>query len=240
MERADTMDQYLLRLSVALSRVFPNDEDTVLRILSETADHLRQAVDRKRDAGMEQGDAESEAIRQFGSPETVADRFGRELGGALSLRELVTRSYLHLGSFIGALVASAGIACLILSAAAAHFEPRAVRVARYPAQGFSYFHDPWPMGPMVSHMWLTVAGAATLAVGAALWGAHQALLRRQTDGWRDQSLPARAHAVLGVLFFGLAGLAVGPISTYAVFSRELSIQPPIIPHRWPPARPRRR
>ncbi len=47
-------------------------------------------------------------------------------------------------------------------------------------------------------------------------------------GWKDQSLPARAHAVLGVLFFGLVGLFVWPISAAAIFSRDVSIQPPII------------
>ena len=44
MDTAEKVDQYLLRLGLALSRKFPDDESTVLRVLSETEDHLRQSV----------------------------------------------------------------------------------------------------------------------------------------------------------------------------------------------------
>ena len=242
MGNAGTLDQYLLKLSVALSRMFPSDENMVLRILSETEDHMRLAVEKHRDAGLAQSEAEHEAIQQFGSPETVAECFGRELGGVLLPRALFVRSYAHLGAFVGTLVAAAGAACLVLAAAAAILGPFTVFGMADPPP--SYFLPQCTslerelgmpctterVGPQatVSHLWLTVAGAVILAVGAGLWGAHRALLWRNTGGWKDQSLPARAHAALGVLFFGLVGLFVWPISAAAIFSRDVSIQPPII------------
>ena len=231
MEKAETIDLYLLRLGVALSRRFPNDESRVLRILSETEDLLRQAVEKNRDAGLAPSEAEREAIRQFGSPETVAERFGRELGGApLSPLGLFVRSYPHLGALVGPLVAAAGVVCLVLSAFAAVFGPFTVFGMADPPPSY-YLPQcesltPQEMAPgqactteervgpqaAVSHLWLTVSGAAALAVGAAVWGAHRALLRRHVGGWEDQSLPARVHAMLGTLFFGLAGLLLWPIS----------------------------
>ena len=228
MGKAETIDLYLLRLGVALSRRFPNDESRVLRILSETEDHLRQAVEKNRDAGLAPSEAEREAIRQFGSPETVAERFGRELGGALSPLGLFVRSYPHLGALVGPLVAAAGAVCLVMSGLAAVFGPVDVFGMEDPPP--SYFlpqcesmtpqemalrvcttEEPWVPQPAVSHLWLTVGGAAALAAGAALWGAHRALLRRHVGCWEDQSLPARVHAMLGTLFFGLAGLLLWPI-----------------------------
>lgn len=245
MEKAETMALFLLRLGVALSRAFPNDESRVLRILSEAEDHLRQAVAKNRDAGLAPNEAEREAIRQFGSPETVAERFGRELGGVPSPRGLLIRSYVHLGSFVGVLVASAGAAALVLSAAAAVFSPTGVLGAadRPPSYGLPQCWSLTPQyiaafgpecttgllgGPQaaVSHLWLTVGGAAALVAGVGLWGAHRALLWRHMGGWKDQSPPARAHAVLGVLFFGLAGLLLWPISAAAVFS-YVSLEPAI-------------
>ena len=245
MGNAGTLDQYLLKLSVALSRMFPSDENMVLRILSETEDHMRLAVEKNRDAGLAQSEAEHEAIQQFGSPETVAECFGRELGGVLSPRALFVRSYAHVGAFVRTLVAAAGAACLVLAAAAAILGPLTVFGMADPPP--SYFLPRCTLlapqerelgvpcttervGPQatVSHLWLTVGGAVILAVGAGLWGAHRTLLGRNTGGWKDQSLPARAHAVLGVLFFGLVGLFVWPISAAAIFSPAVSIQPPIM------------
>ncbi len=246
MEEAETIQLFLLRLSVALSRMFPSDESMVLRILSETEDHLRLAVEKNRDAGLATSGAEHEAIQQFGSPETVAERFGRELGGVPSPRSLFVRSYAHVGAFVGTLVAAAGAACLVLSAAAAILGPFGVFGIADPPPSYylSQCGSRTPQeiaafGPecttervgaqaTVSHLWLTVGGAVILAVGAGLWGAHRALLWRHMGGWKDQSLPARAHAVLGVLFFGLVGLFVWPISAAAIFSRDVSIQPPLI------------
>ena len=245
MAKAETMDQYLLKLSVALSRMFPNDERMVLRILSETEDHLREAVEKNRGAGLAPGEAEREAIRQFGPPETVAERFGRELGGVLSPRGLFVRSYVHLGSFVGTLVVAAGAACLVLAAAAAVLGPlHVLGVADPPpsyylpqcesltpqeiaARGPECTSERWGPEATVSLLWLTVGGAVILAVGAGLWGAHQALLRKHVGSWKDQSLPARVHAVLGVLLFGLVGLFVWPISAASIFSRDVSLEPAI-------------
>ena len=243
MEKAETIDLYLLRLGVALSRRFPNDENMVLRIVSETEDHLRQAVEKNRDAGLAPSEAEREAIRQFGSPETVAERFGRELGGApLSPLGLPVRSYLHLGALVGTVVAAAGAACLVLSAFAAVFGPMMVFDMADPPPGYylpqcesftpqdialgqECTWERWGPQAAVSHLWLTVSGAAALAVGAAVWAAHRALLWRYVGGWEDQSLPARVHAVLGMLFFGLAGLLLWPSSLAAIFSRDVSLEP---------------
>lgn len=230
MEKAETIDLYLLRLGVALSRRFPNDESRVLRILSETEDLLRQAVEKNRDAGLAPSEAEREAIRLFGSPETVAERFGREPGGALSPLGLFVRSYPYLGALVGPLVAAAGAACLVMSGLAAVFGPPFTVLGMTDPPASYYLpqcesltpqeiapgqacttEEPWVAQPAVSHLWLTVGGAAALAAGAAVWGAHLALLRRHVGCWEDQSLPARAHAVLGTLFFGLAGLLLWPI-----------------------------
>ena len=245
MEKAETIDLYLLRLGVALSRRFPNDESRVLRILSETEDLLRQAVEKNRDAGLAPSEAEREAIRQFGPPETVAERFGRELGGALSSLGLFVHSYPHLGALVGPLVAAAGAAGLVMSGLAAVFGPLTVLgVADPPA---SYYlpqcesftpqemapaqvcttAEPWIPQAAVSHLWLTVSGAAALAVGAAVWGAHRALLWRHTGGWEDQSLPARVHAVLGTLFFGLVGLLLWPIAVAAIPFDYVDFEPAI-------------
>ncbi len=244
MEKAETMDLFLLRLGVALSRAFPNDESRVLRILSETEDHLRQAVEKNHDAGLAPSEAEDEAIRQFGSPETVAERFGRELGGVPSPRGLLIRSYVHLGSFVGVLVASAGAAALVLSAAAAVLSPIGVLGLADPPPSYGlplcYSLTPqeiaagaecttgslgWPQAA-ISHLWLTVGGAAALVAGAGLWGAHRALLWRHMGGWKDQSPPARAHAALGVLFFGAACLLLW-LPTAAAFSHDVHLRAPI-------------
>lgn len=247
MEKVETIDLYLLRLGVALSRRLPNDESRVLRILLETEDHLRQAVEKSRDAGLTASEAEREAIRQFGPPETVAERFGRELGGLLSPFGLFVRSYAHLGAFVGTLVAAAGAASLVLSAFAAVFGPFMVfGVADPPLSHYlplcgSFMPQEMALGrectwvrvgpqAAVSHLWLTVNGAAALAAGAAVWGAHRALLRRHMGGWEDQSLPCS-----GCSSSDLSACCCGraPQRRYSLVTCPLNRQSPL---RWLPAR----
>jgi hypothetical protein len=77
-----TIDDYLDRLLDALRL----DGKTSRRVLTEVEDHLRAATEAKMAAGMSQREAEHSAIAAFGYPETVADRFNRDLlpGGALA------------------------------------------------------------------------------------------------------------------------------------------------------------
>ncbi len=120
MVRTTSIEAYLARLYVALERQFPDDDELVRRIVAEAEDHLREAAERNR-PGSSPDAAERDAIRQFGSPQRVAQRFARELKGRLSPLGLLVRSYLYVGMYVGSVLVAAGAALLIVGVFGALF-----------------------------------------------------------------------------------------------------------------------
>ncbi|MEX1254515.1 MAG: permease prefix domain 1-containing protein [Dehalococcoidia bacterium] len=121
MAQPGSINDYLLRLSIALDHDFPTNAALVHRVASEARDHLEQAATAHRAAGLSPADAERKAIEQFGPPERVAGQFARELGGRLSASGLLVRSMLHAGGLVGALFIALGATGVLMAAGAFAF-----------------------------------------------------------------------------------------------------------------------
>ena len=61
----------------ALKRALRGNPFLARRILAEVADHLAEAAQARRRNGMNQHDAEEDAVRRLGPPEEFARRFDR-------------------------------------------------------------------------------------------------------------------------------------------------------------------
>ena len=70
---ADPVERYLDQLLLQLR----GRAGDVRRILAETEDHLRDAVDAGMAGGLAQAEAQAQALARFGSARTVARRFGQ-------------------------------------------------------------------------------------------------------------------------------------------------------------------
>ena len=189
------------------------------RILTETEDHLREAVLANVASGMDEVHATEIAIERFGEARQIAARFNAAAAAALPLRSWLFRLYLWMALLAGVGVLAIGMGGELAAGAGLVFGKSVVagdqpgntytpqRCAEF--QGF-YPHASSCAAAAVDHhfseKWLT-ADAAVVA-GVVIVASHLLLRRKCAPTERGRSFPRRAFHVLGAVGAGAGGVVL--------------------------------
>ena len=207
----DYLDQLLdaLRVDGAQSR----------RILTETEDHLREAVLANVAAGMDEVRATEFAIERFGEPRQIAARFNAAAAAALPLRSWLFRLYLWMALLAGVGVLAIGIGGELAAGAGLVFGKSVVAGDQpgttYTPQRCAQFQSFYPEASSCSvaavdhhfsEKWL-IADVAVVA-GVVVVASHLWLRSRYATTERGRSFPRRAFHVLGAAGAGAGGVAL--------------------------------
>lgn len=209
------IDDYLtrllreLRLGPAMTR----------RVLAETEDHLREAVERERAAGREDEAAARRAIARFGSPRLVARRFAAEQGIRLLPPSVILHLVLALGLLAGVGMAAIGVSGLLAAGMGGLFGKEFVAGdapgVTYTAERCAEFLKYYPAGRDCAAAALDdhfdeVVGFRVAAgvLGLLALGGYLLVRRRYRHLAGVRVLPDGFTATVGAALFGVAALGL--------------------------------
>ena len=181
-----------------------------MRVLEEVADHLAEAVDAERRAGMSEKEAEASAVRRMGDPSRLARKFDRY--------GLPFRIILVLAS-----LATAGVGLWLVTVIAFVLpsrDPSHIPFWRLVATCFFLYSGlNWAyliLGPRILLLRLTVLLASVGAILAGVYGVYSMLQTAGAGGHFEgyillMGLILCGHGILALLYTSLAARVAGDV-----------------------------